>query len=150
MELSTIIKVQPSQVPLVWELVKLAAVKSQEVAPESFQPFCIQLLHNLLNGKAQCWARYNEEGTVLSIQLTQICENDVVGVKELIIQGAYSFKLILEEEAIEQHRQWIAFAKATNCSRIVSYSSLPRSWQISETMGWQPGHRQYVYLIGGE
>lgn len=148
--LSTIIRVQSIQVPRIWELVKFAAVRSQEIAPEIFQSFCIRLLHSLLNGRVQCWIRYDEAGVVLSVQLTQISNNDVTGVKELLVLGTYSFKLVAEEEVLEQYRLWAAFAKSVGCERIVLYSSVPRVWQLAETAGAKPGYRQYVYPVGGE
>ena len=146
----TIIKVQPVQVPRIWELIKFAAVRSQEIAPDMFQPFCVRLLHSLLNGRTQCWVRYDETGTALSVQLTQISNNDIMGIRELLILGLYSFKALTEEEVKEQYSQWKMFAATVGCKRIVSYSSLPRSWQFSEMVGMTPGHRQYICTIGGD
>lgn len=147
MGLSMIIRVLPQQIPTVWEVVKFAALRSDEVAPENFQTFCTGLLHKLMNGKMQCWLRLDESRTVLSVQLTEIQSNGPLGIKELVVLGLYSFKLIQDEDAREMHQMWTAFARTTGCQRIVAYSKAPRVWEMLQVMGWTPSHRQFTYKV---
>ena len=133
-----------------WDAIKLAAVRSQEV-PESVLPqVCQQLLHGLLSDTVQCLVTLDEDRTVLQICLTQVQVHRFTGQRELMITGLYSFKLMDEADIAASGEVFRALARSQHCQQIVCGSRNHRLWKIYEQLGFKEASRNYVYQMEGD
>jgi len=141
--------VLPAQVPQVWEVIKLAAVRSQEVSPEALPQVCLRLLHGLLSDTVQCFVTLDEQRTILQVCLTQVRVHQLTGQRELVITGLYSFRLMEKEDIMASGDLFRRVAMSQNCAQIVCGSQNPRLWTIYEQLGFKEASRNYVYLLEG-
>lgn len=147
--MSTVIRLLPAQVPQVWDAIKLAAVRSQEVPPEAVKQVCLRLLDGLLSDTIQCFVTLDEQRTILQICLTQVRVQQMTGSRELVITGLYSFRLMQEEDTQSFLQLVRRLAQSQACDRIVCGSRNPRLWMIYEALGFRETSRNYVYLMEG-
>jgi hypothetical protein len=147
--MSTIIRLLPAQVPQLWEVIKLAAVRSQEVPDAIVSQVCERLLHGLLSDTVQCSVTLDEQRTILQICLTKVQIHQMTGVRELVITGLYSFRLMEEADIQASKATFLGMARSQHCSQIVCASRNPRLWKVYESLGFQESHRSYVYLMEG-
>ena len=147
--MSTIIRLLPAQVPQVWDAIKLAAVRSQEVSESALPQTCLRLLHGLLSDTVQCLVSLDEDRTILQIALTQVRVHQITGQRDLEIIGLYSFKLMQEDDALASMDLFRRIARSQECQQIVVSSRNPRLWKLYETLGFTASHRSYVYVMGG-
>jgi len=144
---STIIRLLPAQVPLLWDTIKLGAVRAAEIPEPAIPAFCQRLLHGLLSEKVQCFVRLNEERVVLTLFITQVRENMFTGERELDCWALYSFKLIDEDSAKQGVEAMKKVALAAHCSQMITMSRHPRLWKLYESVGWSELRREYVYPL---
>jgi len=147
--MSTIIRVRPEQVPQVWDAIKLAAVKSQEVAESALPQVCLRLLHGLLSDTVQCFVTLDEQRTILQVCLTQVQTDRMTGLRELVLTGLYSFKLMQDDDKQAFMLLIRGVAQSQQCSQIVCGSRNPRLWTMYEQLGFREASRHYVYLMEG-
>lgn len=142
-----IIELLPSQIPELWEVIKLGAIRSSEVPEASIPAFSNRLLQGLLSGKVSCLIRLGEGRTVLGVLLSQVQEDLITGERELNCWGIYSFRVIDEESMLAGLEVLKKVAKANKCDRMITMSRHPRVWTLFEGAGWTELTRLYVYPI---
>jgi len=140
-----IIELLPSQVPELWEVIKLGAIRAAEIPEANIPAFSNRLLQGLLSSKVSCLVRLGEGRTVLGVLLSQIREDFITGERELNCWVIYSFRLIDEESMLAGLEVLKKVAKANKCDRMVTMSRHPRVWTLFEEAGWTELTRLYVY-----
>lgn len=145
----TTIKVLPEQIPLVWDTIKLAAARSQEVDEPALPHLYQQLLVELLNDTMQCFVIMDSEKVILQVILTQIQIQRLTGSRDLLVVGLYSFRKIEETSAIEMWNKIVAVARNQKCDRVTCQSHNARLWTLYDTLGLKETSRQYEYVLGG-
>jgi len=144
-----IVKILNRQIPQIWELIKFACVQADEVDKKEMPQYFNELLHALLNDKAQCFIRLDDDRTLLAVLITRIMIDRVTGEKYLFLQCLYSFKVIQDEVLRQARDLFVDFAKAEQCSYISFNSRHKRIWEIAEIMGFKEKHRRFDFEIGG-
>ena len=86
------IKLLATQIPTYWELIKHIVCKVDEISEKDLQPYLNELLHALLNSKAQCFINLDDKKIVIGVLITRLMIDKITGEKYLFIQNAYSFK----------------------------------------------------------
>jgi hypothetical protein len=136
--LNSRIKLLAAQIPEMWELIKFITIKVDEVNEKDLQPYLNELLHALLNNKAQCFVELSEDRNVVGVCITRFMIDKITGQKFLFIQNAYSFQ-VANDEARKQFMDFLKeFAKKEQCAYL-SFSS--RNKRIGE-LGLQNGFRE--------
>lgn len=146
---SIIVRILPIQVPRLWEAVKFACVQADEVKKEDIPSYLNELLHALLNEKAQCFIRLDEDRSLLALMVTRIMGDKITGKKQLLLQCLYSFKTVDYDVWTRDWKLVMDFAKAEKCEYISFESKHPRIWEIGESLGFQETFRRFVFEVGG-
>jgi len=135
--LNSRIKLLPAQIPAYWELIKHITVKVDEVNEKDIQPYLNELLHALLNGKAQCFLELSDSRNVVAVCITRLRINKITGEKYLFIQNAYAFK-VADNEARKQSMDFLKeFAKKEQCSYLFFKSCNKRIWELGKSSGFR-------------
>lgn len=146
-ELNSRIKLLPAQVPTYWELVKYICVTVDEVDEKDLQPYLNELLHVLLNGKAQCFVELNKNRNVISVCITRFAVNKITGEKHLFIQIAYSFQ-VADDEVRKQFMDFLKeFAKKEQCKYLSFQSRNKRIWDLGVKNGFREQHRTFEFCL---
>ena len=111
--------IQPSQVPKVWDYVKLAIEASKDVEGESLSRYLNNLLMNLLSNKAQCFVRLSSERSVEAVLITRIVADNITGDKALMVVTLFIMTGADDEKWEEQFKLVKDFASKTHCKRII-------------------------------
>jgi len=148
-ENSIIVKIVPTQIPQLWEVIKFACAQADEVNKEDFPYYFNELLHALLNDKAQCFMRIAEDRTLLALLITRIMIDKVTGKKYLFMQCLYSFKAVEDEVWKRDWNFILDFIKREGCSYISFNSRNKRLWDIAEKLGFKERHRTFDFVVGG-
>jgi len=80
------IKILPSQVPMLWEHIKYAAVHADRLREGDVENYLNALLGDLLSDKAQCFVRMDGERLLLAVVITRFLSDGMTGDKSLLIQ----------------------------------------------------------------
>lgn len=123
-----VIKLQPDQVVLFWDLIKHGVINAYKIPHEYQLDFTNKYLEKLLTGLYQCWVGYeiDEEGVkrITAIQCSRIIDEKEYGIRTFALIGVYGFRLIspaLEDDTFEKLEE---FARANGCNVMVTeYSS---------------------------
>ena len=144
-----LIKVLPTQIPLVWEHIKYAIVQVNEIPPEHLTTSLITVLHDLLSGKAQCWITMNEAHVILNVSVTRVEYNNLSGEHSLHWLFLYAYQGMTDHicrtiiTAFQQH------AKHLRCTRVTGVSRNPRACTLMEQHGFTPEYRTFFIPVEG-
>jgi len=134
------IKLQADQVFLFWDIIKHGVIQAYGIPQEHRQSFAVKYLEKLLTGGTQVWIAYEEEEDkkkIICIVSTKIIQQEGYGVKILIIDTLYGFRLISDELIDISIIALEAYAKANNCDAITAEYSLKRVGDILAHMGFE-------------
>jgi hypothetical protein len=145
--LNSRIKLLAAQIPVYWELVKHITVKVDEVDKENLQPYLNELLHALLNGKAQCFLELSADRKVVGVCITRITVGRITGEKYLFIQNAYAFESADNEIRKQSFDFLKEFARKEQCSYLSFKSGNKRMWQLGEMAGFKEKTRVFEFSL---
>lgn len=144
------IKLISTQIPTFWEVIKYAAVRVSRVSQENLKPYLNELLLALLNDKAQCFIKLDDERMLNWLLISRIVVNKTTGEKYLYGQCIYSFKA-QDVSAWEKMSSFLEkFARSESCSYISIDSSNDRVIQIAESVGYKEQYKNLTLRLGGE
>jgi len=138
-----LIKILPNQVVQLWETIKYAAIKVDETDEKDLPKYLNELLHALLNEKAQCFVRLDDKREVAAIAITRFLMNNVNGEKYFQVQCVYGFKAAPNEVWKRDWEVLKEFAKKENCSYMGFQSRNKRIWDIGKTIGMTEAYRVF-------
>ena len=142
-----IVRILPVQIPQLWEAIKSVYVQVEEINKEDTPFYLNELLHALLNEKAQCFIRLGDDRTLLGMLITRILIDKVTGRKSLFIQPLYSWKRVEDKEWQDDFNFVKEFAKHEQCKRIYFESGNPKIWQLTEKLGFRENLRRFILNI---
>jgi hypothetical protein len=126
------IKLLPAQIPQQWELIKFVVVRVDEVNDKDLQPYLNELLHVLLNGKAQCFLGLSEKRNITGVWITRLMIDKITGEKYLFAQILYSFKFVDDEsrkQEIDFIKEFARKEKAEN-KKLILLKNLPEKSNV--------------------
>ena len=142
------IKLLPAQVVQYWELIKFVTVKVDEVDEKDLQPYLNELLHALLNGKAQCFVELNETRNVIAVCITRFVIDKITGKKGLFVQNAYAFE-VADNETRKQFMDFLKeFAKKEQCMYLSFSSRNKKIWELGMMSGFKEKTRVFEFSLG--
>ena len=138
-----LIKILSNQVSQLWEAIKFSATKVDEVDEEDLPQYLNELLHALLNDKAQCWVKLDKKRSLVWLGITRILSDKVTEKKYLFLQCLYAF----QEMSLEAWKKdWTTieqFARNEECLYISYPSRNPRIWEMSKMVGFSEAYRTF-------
>ena len=141
-----LIKVRATQIPLVWDVIKFAADKTNEVEG-SKQSFYNQTLLELLNDHAQCFVRLMPDRGIQKLLVTKVLVNPLLGTKQLLIKFLYSF--VASPEAWQEDLEFLrGFAKQMECKVITFETKNLRAKELAERVGFQEAFQTMSLELG--
>lgn len=136
-----IIRLQPDQVVLFWDLIKQGVITAYKIPKDFQQDFANNYLEKLLTGMYQCWMgfEYDDEGKkkLIGFQCTKIMEEHEYGVRTLSLVGLYSLRLISKSMMIDMFDNLEKYALANGCNVIVAEYSVDRVGNILSEFGFE-------------
>ena len=136
-----IIKLQPDQVILFWEMIKHCVINSYKIPEKYQQDFTLKILEHLLSGMSQCWIGYGidemNNKRVHFVLTTKMVDEKFYGIKSLFIDSIYSYRLITEEMVNNINENLEKFAKANNCNVMVAEYTTKRVGEFLISQGFE-------------
>uniref|UniRef100_A0A6H1ZPG0 Acetyltransferase n=1 Tax=viral metagenome TaxID=1070528 RepID=A0A6H1ZPG0_9ZZZZ len=132
-----IIKILSIQVPQFWEAIKYTVRAVEEIEPANLQVVYVELLHALLNDKAQCFVSFDKDRILKGLIITRIAVDKVTGVKFIQLESLFAWDKITDEDYKEAYDLILLFAKKNNCKYITGKSSNPRVLEIVTRLGFK-------------
>jgi len=140
-----IIKLLSTQIPQYWETIKFAAITADEINKEDLQPYLIDLLHDLLSDKAQCWIRIDENRKIVALLITKFKMNKIGTKRSLHFQCIFSYAKVSINSWQEDFNMLIQFAKQENCQNITFNSRHQRIWELTKSFGCREQYRSFAF-----
>ena len=134
------IKLQADQIFLFWDLIKHGVIQSYGIPQEHRQSFSVKYLEKLLSGLSQAWIGYEEEEDkkkIIGVVSTRIIYEEDYGVRILMVDALYGFRLISNEVLDVSVSSLESYARANNCDAIVAEYSLKRVGDMLAYMGFE-------------
>jgi len=142
-----IIQVTPREIPRFWGAIKFAAVKVEEVEEGKIAPFAVELLHALLNEKAQCFIRLSDDRLLNAITITRIRYNPQTDEKYLYVQCLYSWQIV-DDGVWKRDMAFIKrFARSVGCVYIGALTKNYRAQDIMTNLGFEEEYRVYALKV---
>jgi len=138
-----LIKILPSQVVQLWEVIKFVATTVDEVDDKDLPKYLNELLHSLLNEKSQCFVRLDDNREIIAIWITAFLTNATNGEKYFQIKCVYGFKASLDDVWKRDCEILVEFAKKENCSYVGFQSRNSRIWDIAKLIGMTEAYRVF-------
>lgn len=126
------IRLLPQQIPFFWEAIKRASSETCQVKEKDLPIYFNNLLHALLNDKAQCFIQMDENKVLLALTITKIVFNKITGEKELDSPTSYAWHRMGSDEWLSTYAFLMGFAKHAGCKRMVFKSNNPTVWAVCE------------------
>ena len=126
---------QPTQIPMCWEVIKYCVAKVFSLEEEYREPSFNRLLYMLLSSKAQCFVRLNDDREIIAVTVTRVGIETLSGDKVLYIEVAYSFKPVSDDEWKNLMKLTKEFARETGCKSILAYTTIPRAGEVARAVG---------------
>lgn len=142
-----IIKLIPQQIPMFWEAIKYTVKMADEVDDKHIGSYSNELLHALLNEKAQCFVRLSNERVLEALLITRIMENKQTNERYLYAQALYSWQVKPMGQWAEDFEQVLKFARKAGCKYVHCQSRNPRMWEIYKNIGLSEDSRHYTVQI---
>lgn len=144
-----IVKLLATQVPTFWENIKFAVIKADGVGEEDQQQYLNELLHALLNDKAQCWVRLDDQRNLIALLITRILLDKITIRRYISLQCLYSFEAVANEVWDTDFELVVQFALSEQCSFISFSSNNGRIWEVAKRIGFKEKCRTFVFDLGG-
>lgn len=101
-----------------------------------------RVLAELLSGAMQCWLIYEGDPVrVLGVCTTKILNEDLLGVKSLLIYSLYGWEPL--ETFEDDYRRLAEWAKVQGCRSIVAYTANPAVLSMVRRLG---GNTDFTYV----
>lgn len=142
-----ILKLLPSQVPVLWDTIKYACIEADEVEKKDFPAYFNELLLSLLASKAQCWVRLTTDRQLSAICVSRIQVDKVSGEKGLFVQVVYSWKKGDSKEWIEDVNLMKEFGKKEGCKYLSFNSRNEAVFRIAKMTGFTETHRTFMQVL---
>jgi len=140
-----IIKLLSTQITQYFEAIKFAATTADEVDKEDLQPYLIELLHDLLSDKAQCWIRLDENRTIIALLITKFKVNKINNRKSLHLQCIFSYNEVPLNIWQKDFDMLIQFAKQEGCKNITFNSRHQKIWELTKSFGCREQYRSFAF-----
>jgi len=147
-----LIKLQPDQVGLLWDMIRFAIVDACGVPKELQQDFTNKMLGQLMSGLAQCWIGYelDDKGDkkIHFIVTTKVVGDDLYGLRTLVLSTLHGFRFIsnkLIDEAISKFEE---YARANKCGIMTAESSSRSAGEFLLKHGFEEhrvAYRRFVH-----
>jgi len=144
-----LVRLLPEQVPKLWDAIKYASSRANSFGKDELSYYFNNLLLALLNGKAQCFVRVDDDRVLNALMVTRIIADIITGRKALFIESLYSFKRAPDEEWESDAEIVRRFAKDQGCLSVTTYTSNRRVWEILEVIGLEERFRCFVQNFNG-
>ena len=140
-----LIRVRATQIPRVWDVVKFAADKANEIEGRE-QSFYNQTLLDLLNDHAQCFVRLSPERRIQMVGVTKVVVSPLTNVRLLTIQFLYAFEMggDVWTEDFEMLRE---FAKQMECNLITFETKNPAVLALAQRLGFTEAFRTMAFSL---
>lgn len=142
-----IVKILPTQVPAFWNAIKFATTQADEVDNKDMQPYLNELLHALLNDKAQCFVGLDDKRTLIGILITRISIDKITGEKFLLLQSVYTWEKLEDQIWRDTYDLFRSFAIKEGCKELLCNSRNPAIWNKVEKLGFKEKTRTFVLRI---
>ena len=132
------IKLLPDQISKFWDIIRYALEDSPPLTIGNINNRWISnILTAALSGEIEVWVSYTKEEELKldGIVLTSFEIDKFVKEKSLLIYYLYTYGNTDTNRWIKGLKSLVKYAKTRNCSRIISYSSVPSIISISEKLG---------------
>jgi hypothetical protein len=125
----------PNQIPIFWEAIKYAYVRSGDYKEEHIPILLHILLVNLLCGNSLIAVVLDKDRQLASIVIFNIVEELITKDKSLFIEGFYSYKPASEEEWAAKIMKLVTFAKREGCKRLKGNTGNKKLHEIINKQG---------------
>lgn len=142
-----IIKLLSVHIPAFWESIKFTVKEADEVDEKDLQPYLNELLHALLNDKAQCFVHLDDERRLTAMLISRITEDRVTGDKCMLLQCLYSWQR--QPDAVwQQDTDFIRqFAIKTGCKYLSFTSRNEAMFKLGEKIGFTERYRTFEHRL---
>lgn len=142
-----VVRLLAQQIPLFWDAIKYAVVQADEVEEADLQPYLVDMLHNLLCDKAQCFVAVDDKRVLQGLIVTRIVKSTVTEEKGLFAQALYIWTLLDGPEWQSAMEVVTQYAKKEGCRTISFNSRNPIVWRKTERMGFREKTRTYEVVL---
>lgn len=125
----------PREVPRFWEVIKKAVQEANKEEIAEWRTYANELLFALLNSKAQCFVRLDEDRILEAIAITRVLFDNRKMQSYLYVQTLYSWQIQSDDVWQRDIVFMRKFAKDRGCSYIGCQSSNPGAWKIFKYIG---------------
>lgn len=138
-----IIRLRPTQINPYWEIIKFAAITSNNVEEKNISKFSINLLLDLLNNKVHCLVSVNDERKIDKILLVSFMYNEIMDEKYMKFQAFYAFITTPPEEWKVYGSKILEYAKKEKCNSIYMTTKSPKIIELVERFGLTESSKNY-------
>ena len=138
-----IIKILSIQVPQFWEAIKYTVRAVEQIDSSNLQDVYNELLHALLNDKAQCFVSFDKDRILKGLVITRIAVDKVTGVKFIQLESLFAWDKITDEDYQEAYNLILLFAKKNDCKYVTGKSGNSRVLDIVTRLGFKEKYKVF-------
>lgn len=141
-----LIQIQSIQIPKFWEVIKFAALNSDDIKEDFVNVYSINLLHDLLSRKKYCYLA-QENNQILFVVILEFRVDKIIDMPYVYFNNLYSFKpqnMDIWKEVFFDLRK---IAVVNKCKAIIGESSNFRVGEINDLVGASCIAKKYAYYL---
>lgn len=142
-----LIQIQPIQIPQFWELIKFAAVATNNIEEEHQDYYILNMLQDLLASKKTAFVIFNGDNQVTLVVVIEIRRDDLRDQKIMYMDCLYSFEKQPEENWGLAVMDLAVIAKKADCKAILGDTANPNLAKILEANGGECVSKRYKYTF---
>jgi hypothetical protein len=129
-------KLLPDQISSMWPVIKYAVEQSLPPVVGEHPDKMNRILTSMLCGKLDVWALYDSDSKKFeAILVTSFGGDENSNTKHLLLYCLYGYSHISNGRWKEGYNTLVEYAKANDCSRIVSYSNSDKVIEMAKSFG---------------
>lgn len=138
-----ILKLLPDQITKYWDAIRYGLLSTDTPSGMLNAKDIQSILCDILKGSMQCWVVCEEDKEIKGFILTSIYKDNFTQSKSLLIYSLYMFTPVSTEKAMIIYQKLEAFAKASDCTKLIAYTTNEQVLSIAKKFNFM----HYHYLI---
>lgn len=142
---------QPGQVSVLWDMVKTALVRANNVPATCIQEYLNNALMNILSGKLQCWICFSLDDAGVkkfhAVGITSMTTDVIYGHVTLHVHTLYGLRAFTDELLLECFEILRKYARSNNCAFIDAETAHKRVVEMLEQCGFTRECVRYNYAL---
>jgi len=144
------IRLLSDQIPQYWGIINYGALAAYSLLAGKEtrrRDFSVNLLINLMTGRAQCWFVVENETKAIKVVIITKIVSGIADTKHLLVDAVYGYAPTTNDEKYNFYEDLMAFARNTHCESVTMITTNNMAMNAAAKAGFIQTHKVYTARV---